>query len=38
MEATVKKLQPVLRGWYGYFKNAHADALKELDGWVIPRA
>jgi RNA-directed DNA polymerase len=37
MEAIVKKLQPVLRGWYGYFKHAHADALKELDGWVRGR-
>jgi len=37
MEAIVAKLKPVLRGWYGYFKHAHADVLKEMDGWVRGR-
>jgi len=37
MEAIVAKLKPVLRGWYGYFKHAHADVLREIDGWVRGR-
>ena len=37
MEAIVAKLNPVLRGWYGYFKQAHADLLREMDGWVRGR-
>ena len=37
MEAIAQNLQPVLRGWYGYFKHAHADVLKEMDGWVRGR-
>ena len=34
MEAIVAKLRPVLRGWYGYFKHASAEVLREIDGWV----
>jgi hypothetical protein len=37
MEAIVAKLNPVLRGWYGYFKQAHMDLLREMDGWVRGR-
>jgi RNA-directed DNA polymerase len=37
MEAIVGKLRPVLRGWYGYFKHASADVLREIDGWVRGR-
>jgi len=37
LEAIVKKLNPILRGWFGYFKHAHADALGEMDGWVRGR-
>ena len=37
MEAIVAKLNPVLRGWYGYFKQAHVDLLREMDGWVRGR-
>ena len=37
MEAIVAKLNPVLRGWYGYFKHAHASLLEEMDGWVRGR-
>ena len=36
-EQIVAKLKPVLRGWYGYFKHAHADVLREMDGWVRGR-
>ncbi len=37
MEAIVAKLNPVLRGWYGYFKHACRAVMKELDGWVRGR-
>ena len=37
MEAIVAKLNPILRGWYGYFKQARADLLQEMDGWVRGR-
>lgn len=37
MEAIVAKLNPILRGWYGYFKQARADVLREMDGWVRGR-
>jgi RNA-directed DNA polymerase len=37
LEAIVAKLNPILRGWYGYFWHASADALAEMDGWVRGR-
>jgi RNA-directed DNA polymerase len=37
MKAIIEKIQPVLRGWYGYFKHARTDVLKEIDGWVRNR-
>ena len=37
METIVAKINPVLRGWYGYFKQAHVDRLREMDGWVRGR-
>lgn len=37
MEAMIQKINPVLRGWYGYFKHARTDALKTIDGWIRNR-
>lgn len=37
LEAIVGKINPILRGWYGYFRYASADALGEMDGWVRGR-
>lgn len=37
MEALTTKLNPILRGWYGYFKHVHPDMLREVDGWVRGR-
>ena len=37
LEAIVAKINPILQGWYGYFRCASADALGEMDGWVRGR-
>ena len=37
LEAIVAKLNPILRGWYGYFRHACAQALGGMDGWVRGR-
>jgi RNA-directed DNA polymerase len=37
LEAIVAKLNPILRGWYGYFRHASAGALGEVDQWVRTR-
>ncbi len=37
LEALVTKLNPILRGWYGYYKHVRKDALRDIDGWVRGR-
>jgi RNA-directed DNA polymerase len=37
LEAIVKRINPILRGWYGYFKHAQAKAPGQMDGWVRGR-
>lgn len=37
MERIVEKLNPVLRGWFGYFKHAHRDTFGSVDGFVRRR-
>lgn len=37
MEALVAELNPILRGWYGYFKHAHWATLGTIDGWIRGR-
>jgi RNA-directed DNA polymerase len=37
METIVANLNPILRGWYGYYKQARVDLLREMDGWVRGR-
>lgn len=37
MEAIVAKLNPTLRGWFGYYKQAHMWTMTSLDGWVRMR-
>ena len=37
MEAVAERINPTLRGWYGYFKHAHPDELSAIDGWVRMR-
>ncbi len=37
LDALVRKLNPVLRGFYGYFKHAEGHALRGVDQWVRGR-
>lgn len=37
LDAIIAKINPVLRGWYGYFKHASAQSLSKADGWVRGR-
>lgn len=37
MTAIIQQLNPSLRGWYGYFKQAKLSELKGMDGWVRMR-
>ena len=37
MEAIVTLVNPKLKGWFSYFKQAHAGELGEMDGWVRMR-
>jgi RNA-directed DNA polymerase len=33
----VTELNPVLRGWFGYFKHGHPNTCRDVDGWVRMR-
>ena len=35
--AIIGRINPVLRGWYGYFKHAQSSVMKRVDGWVRMR-
>ena len=37
MEAIIAKINPRLRGWYGYFKHASSSEMTAMDGWVRMR-
>lgn len=37
LRAVIEALNPVLRGWYGYFKHAHAPTFRVVDGFVRRR-
>lgn len=37
MEAILIRLNPILRGWYEYFKHGHWNVCKDVDGWVRMR-
>lgn len=37
LKEIIDRLKPKLQGYYGYFKNASASALREIDGWVRGR-
>jgi RNA-directed DNA polymerase len=37
LEALVARINPILRGWHGYFQHSPAWALNEVDKWVRGR-
>jgi RNA-directed DNA polymerase len=37
MKAVVEGLNCTLRGWYGYFKHAHATVMGSTDRWIRGR-
>ena len=37
MSHIIQKLNPMLRGWFGYFKHAHKWIFERLDGWIRRR-
>jgi RNA-directed DNA polymerase len=37
LEAIITLINPVLKGWFGYFKHAHPSDLSDMDGWVRMR-
>ena len=37
MEATIEKLNALMRGWFEYFKHSHWTAMASMDGYVRGR-
>jgi RNA-directed DNA polymerase len=37
LECTIAGINPILRGWYNYFRHGQIHTLKNLDGWVRGR-
>lgn len=37
LETTLARINPKLKGWYGYYKHAHPSSLISMDGWVRMR-
>jgi RNA-directed DNA polymerase len=37
LAAIVTELNPVLRGWFGYFQHSHPNTFRDVDGWVRMR-
>jgi RNA-directed DNA polymerase len=37
LKSIIEGLNPILRGWFGYFKHAHKGVFKELDGLIRRR-
>jgi RNA-directed DNA polymerase len=37
LDATIARLNPVLRGWFGYFRHSYRTTFPYLDGWVRRR-
>ena len=37
LEMVIAGINPVIRGWYGYFKHSHWTTFKPLDSWVRMR-
>jgi RNA-directed DNA polymerase len=37
LSAIIAQINPVLRGWFGYFQHSKANTFKAVDGWVRMR-
>jgi len=37
LEYIIAKLNPILRGWFGYFKHSYRTTFPSIDGWVRMR-
>ena len=37
LAVTIARLNPVLRGWFGYFQHSRPRTFRVLDGWVRMR-
>ncbi len=37
MSEIIERINPILRGWFGYFKQAYRGQHIELDGWTRMR-
>jgi RNA-directed DNA polymerase len=37
LEQIIDNINPILRGWYGYFKHSKSNTFRVLDGWVRMR-
>ena len=37
LEATIKRLNQMLRGWFGYFQHGHRNVFPQVDGYVRGR-
>ena len=37
MKTILEQINPILRGWFGYFKQAYRGQQRELDGWIRMR-
>lgn len=37
MKAIIERINPILRGWFGYFKHANQRCHNALDGWIRMR-
>lgn len=37
MQAIIQKINPILKGWYGYFQHAYDSDLSNIDKWIRMR-
>ncbi len=37
LSEVIAKVNPILRGWYGYFRDSHPSGLRGPDGWLRRR-
>jgi len=37
LSTIIQRINPTLRGWFGYFKHADHRAMRDVDGWVRKR-